>query len=41
MMETWQLEMQSGVGTISPTELKKLGRCGSFDLSGPFIYQRL
>jgi hypothetical protein len=30
-----------GVGTISPAELKKLRRCGSFDLSGPIIYQRL
>jgi hypothetical protein len=28
-------------GTISPVELKKLRRCGSFDLSGPIIYQRL
>jgi hypothetical protein len=28
-------------GTISPAELKKLRRCGSFDLSGPIIYQRL
>jgi hypothetical protein len=27
-------------GTISPAELKKLRRCGSFDLSGPIIYQR-
>jgi hypothetical protein len=28
-------------GTISRAELKKLRRCGSFDLSGPIIYQRL
>jgi hypothetical protein len=28
-------------GTISPAELKKLRRCGSFDLSGPIIYKRL
>jgi hypothetical protein len=26
------------MGTISPAELKKLRRCGSFDLSGPIIY---
>jgi hypothetical protein len=29
------------VGTISPAELKKLRRCGSFYLSGPIIYKRL
>jgi hypothetical protein len=29
------------IETISPAELKKLRRCGSFDLSGPIIYQRL
>jgi hypothetical protein len=29
------------LGTISPAELKKLRRCGSFDLSGPIVYQRL
>jgi hypothetical protein len=28
-------------GTISPVKLKKLRRCGFFDLSGPIIYQRL
>jgi hypothetical protein len=28
-------------GTISPAELFKLRRCGSFNLSGPIIYQRL
>jgi hypothetical protein len=28
-------------GTISPAELFQLRRCGSFDLSGPIIYQRL
>jgi hypothetical protein len=27
--------------TISRTELKKLPKCGSFDLSGPIIYKRL
>jgi hypothetical protein len=31
----------AGSGIISPAELKKLRRCGSFDLSGPIIYQRL
>jgi hypothetical protein len=28
-------------GTISPADLKKPRRCGSFDFNGPIIYQRL